>query len=294
MSSLLVRLARRLLGIPTLEARLQRVQEALGNIETRLQAHVQHFADAGFRVYSQWDEDGKIAWLLERIPVASRTFVEFGVEDYSEANTRFLLVQRHWRGLVLDCDRRSIAAIRRDPLYWQHDLRAEAVRVTAENINEILAAHGMQGEIGLLSIDVDGNDYWIWKAITTVRPVIVIVEYNARLGAERSLTVPYDPGFDRKKAHYSGIYYGASLAALVGLGRRKGYSLVGCNAAGNNAFFVRSDRLPPSIPERDAAGAFVPAGFREARHPDGRLAFLGADDERRILDALPWQSVEDE
>jgi hypothetical protein len=226
------------------------------------------------------------------VPIARRVFVEFGVEDYAEANTRFLLVNDGWSGLVMDASEENIRRIRRDPISWQHNLNSQQAFVTRENIDRLLADQGLTGDIGLLSIDIDGNDYWVWEAITVVTPAIVVVEYNARFGPDRAVSVPYDAGFERAKAHHSMIYYGASLRALWLLGKRKGYALVGCNAAGNNAFFVRRDLLPAALAELRPEEAFVPAGFREARDARGELALLDPREEAEILHGLPLVDVE--
>jgi hypothetical protein len=285
-------LLRRGLGIEALEERLGRLQEALGRMEARQLAGAPDMRSAEFQVYSQWGEDGILQWLLRQVPVANRVFVEFGIGDYRESNTRFLLVCGNWSGLVMDSSASHIERLREDPVYWKHDLKSDCVLVTAENIDALLGRHGVKGDIGLLSIDIDGNDYWVWRAVTVVRPAIVIVEYNARFGADRAVTVPYDPGFDRGRAHYSRIYYGASLAALARLAERKGYALVGCNSAGNNAFFVRRDCLGRTLPERSPGEAYVAAAFREARDRAGNLAFLTAQEERAILKDLPLIEVD--
>jgi hypothetical protein len=287
-------LRRRLPLLDSLDARLQRVQEALGRIESRQLSQL----DAGdargneFQVYSQWGEDGIIQWLLRHVAVEHRVFVEFGVEDYRESNTRFLLVNDNWSGLVIDSSESHMEALRRDPVYWRHNLKSLAAFVTRDNIDSLIVAQGLEQRVGLLSIDVDGNDYWIWRDIHAISPEIVIVEYNARFGPQRAVTIPYDPGFRRAQAHHSRIYYGASLAALARLGQRKGYALVGCNSAGNNAFFVRRDRLPAAIAERTPEAAFVPAGFRESRDAGGRLAFLSPAEEQRLLADLPLVEVD--
>lgn len=280
--------------IASLESRMRRVQEALGRIEHRLQRDLGagDWRDREFRVYSQWGEDGLIQHLVRVVPIARRVFVEFGVEDYQEANTRFLLVNGGWSGLVMDASPDHIRRIRQDPIFWQYNLKARETFVTRENIDAVLAQEGLAGDIGLLSIDIDGNDYWVWEAIGAVSPAIVVVEYNARFGAERAVSVPYDPQFARARAHPSMIYYGASLRALWALGRRKGYALVGCNAAGNNAFFVRRDLLPATLPERTPAQVFVPAQFREAHDAHGALALLDAAQEAEILRTLPVVDVE--
>ena len=287
-------LRRKLRHVASLEARLQRMQEALGRIERRqlLARPPGDWRGNEFRVYSQWGEDGLIQHLAAQVPIARRVFVEFGVEDYAEANTRFLLVNDGWSGLVMDASEENIRRIRRNPISWQHNLKSQQAFVTRENIDRLLADQGLAGDIGLLSIDIDGNDYWVWEAITAVTPAIVVVEYNARFGPDRAVSVPYDAGFERAKAHHSMIYYGASLRALWLLGKRKGYALVGCNAAGNNAFFVRRDLLPAALAERRPEEAFVPAGFREARDARGELALLDRREEAEILHGLPLVDVE--
>ena len=171
-------------------------------------------------------------------------------------------------------------------------MKAAQAFVTRENIDALIGTNGLSGEIGLLSVDIDGVDYFVWEAIMVVQPALVVVEYNARFGPERAVTVPYDAAFQRGAAHSSHIYYGASLAALVGLGKRKGYAFVGANSAGNNAFFVRRDLLPADLRERTAREGFVDCQFRESRDAAGRLAFFNAEEERAILARLPLEEVE--
>ena len=269
------------------------IREALGRIEARQTANAgAGFAEQEFRVFSQWGEDGILAYLLRHVRVPRKVFVEFGVETYVEANTRWLLVNDGWGGLVLDGSDDNIATIRRDPVYWQHPLKAAQAFITRENINDLLTAQGLTGEIGILSVDIDGVDYWVWEAITAVQPAIVIAEYNSLLGPERAVTVPYDPAFQRAKAHHSHSYYGASLAALVALGKRKGLAFVGSNTAGNNAFFVRRDLLAGPLRELTAAEGYVRRGFREARDAEGKLIFPTFEEEAALVNALPWVEVE--
>jgi hypothetical protein len=192
----------------------------------------------GYKVYSQNDEDGIIAEIFRRIGTTSRTFVEFGVETGVECNTAKLLVDG-WRGLWIEANPQSVAAIRGNFASLIADGRLSVVesRVTAENINALIAQSGLGNEIDLLSIDIDFNDYWIWKAIDAVNPRVVVIEYNATLRPPMSLVVPYRP-----ETQWDGSnYYGASLEALVKLGAEKNYRIVGCSIAGVNAFFVRAD-----------------------------------------------------
>ena len=287
------RIRERLTRLGQIERRLVRVQEALGRIEAR-QVATERAAGLHaneFRAFSQWGEDGIIQHLVRELGLQRSVFVEFGVETYEEANTRFLLTHDNWAGLVIDGSEENIRHIRRDAIYWQFNLKAECAFITAENINGLIERNGIAGEIGLLSVDIDGNDYWVWKAIDVISPIIVVAEYNARFGPTEPVTVPYDPTFVRGTAHHSMIYYGASLAALTRLGHSKGYALIGCNSSGNNAFFVRRDRLPTSLPELTAAEAFVQHQFRETRDRNGELAFVDPRAERDLMAGLPLVQV---
>lgn len=287
-------LRRKIANLSNFDERLKRIQEALGRIESRQCEALGHeeIIRNEFRVFSQWGEDGIVQHLLRSAKIDQKVFVEFGVEKYAESNTRFLLTNDNWSGVVLDGSKENIDAIRNDPIYWQYNLKAECAFITRENINELLVRQAIRGEIGLLSIDIDGNDYWVWEAVEIVHPAIVIVEYNARFGRDRAVVVPYDPGFLRSKAHPSMIYFGASLKALCSLGRKKGYAFVGCNSAGNDAFFVRRDLISERLPEIDIAKGFVPNQFREARNPRGEMAYLTYQEEQQILAALPVISLE--
>jgi hypothetical protein len=283
----------RLGQLGSINSRLTLLQEAVARIESRQLASERspHLIAHEFRAFSQWGEDGIIQYLIRELKLDREVFVEFGVETYVESNTRFLLCNNNWSGLVIDGSEENIQYIRQDPIYWRYNLKAECSFITAENINSLIERNGVRGEIGLLSVDIDGNDYWVWKAIDIVQPTIVIAEYNARFGPERAVTTPYDPGFVRSKAHHSLIYYGASLSALWSLATAKGYALVGCNSSGNNAFFVRKDRLPASLPSLSPAEAYVRNQFREARGADGKLAFVDPQDEIALLAGLPLVTV---
>lgn len=279
-----------------LEQRVRSLQEALGRIEARQIAALPPGAslqEREFRVYSQWGEDGILQHLTGVVSIERRVFVEFGVESYQEANTRFLLVNDNWAGLVIDGDAGEIEQVRRSREYWLYNLKAAHAFITRENINALLTEHGVSGEIGLLSIDLDGMDYWVWDAIDVIDPAIVVVEYNSRFGPDDAVTVPYDPQFDRRRAHHSLLYYGASLKALALLGKRKGYSLVGCGSAGLNAFFVRNDLRPECLPEQTPEEAYLVGQFCEAHDADGTRIKMSHEDQMRLVRGLPLVNVED-
>ena len=233
--------------------------------------------DAEFSVYSQRGEDGIIEYLLSRMSAPSEVFVEFGVQDYRESNTRFLLKNRNWRGLVLDGGAGHIESIRREEIHWRYDLTAVHAFVTAENINDLIRENGVSGEIGLLSVDIDGNDYWVWKAIDVVSPQVVICEFNSVLGIRHAVTVPYRGDFARTEAHPSNLFFGASLRALCQLPDQKGYAFLGCCTAGVNAFFVRRDCMR-GLAELSPEQGYVVSRIRESRDDSGALTFVGRED----------------
>lgn len=278
----------------SIDDRLQRVQLSLGRIENRQLAVScpNNFNNYEYQVYSQWGEDGLIQHLIASVTMDRLIFVEFGVENYTESSTRFLLINNNWSGLIIDGSEQHIKYIKNDPIYWHYNLKAECAFIDSGNINSLIQTNGISGDIGLLSVDIDGNDYWVWKAITIVNPRVVICEYNSLWGPKLSVTTPYDPNFVRGHAHFSNLYYGASIVALTTLANEKGYSLVGSNSAGNNIFFVRNDllnNLTVCTPEK----AWVKSQFREARNEAGQLTYLSFDERLKLLSDLSLVNIVD-
>jgi len=257
-----------------------------------LKSKVDNLADAEFRVYSQFGEDGIISFLINNIPIKNKIFIEFGVENYIESNTRFLLKRCNWQGLVIDGDRQNVSFIRSDPIHWRHNLKVECAFITTDNINSLIQTNGISEDIGLLSVDIDGNDYWVWDSINVINPRIVICEYNSLWGDTFSVTTPYDSAFSRTKAHYSNLYFGASITALTELANIKGYSLVGSNMAGNNLFFVRNDLLGdlPVVMPKDA---WIQSQIRESRDKSGQLTFLPFTERLALISEMPLINLDD-
>jgi hypothetical protein len=252
---------------------------------------IRHLGEIEFRVCSQWGEDGIIEWLCTKLPDIPRSFVEFGVENYAEANTRFLIENRGWRGLVFDGDKAHIEALRHEALYWRHDLTAAAAFITAENINSLIVDNSFKGPIGILSIDIDGNDYWVIEAIDCIDPAIIICEVNGVFGDTRAVTVPYRPDFRRMDAHYSGQYFGCSIGAIRKLCARKGYSFIGTNTNGVNAFFVRDDFASPILGAIEEPRAWPPR-HRDSRDRDGQLDFVRGIARYNIVADMPVVDLE--
>jgi hypothetical protein len=245
-----------------------------------------------FKVFSQFGEDGLIQRLIRHVPIVNKTFIEFGVEDFAESNCRFLMMNDNWRGFVMDGSAKRIAAIRRLPDIFKFDLAEKAAFVTRENVNALLATCGFDADAGILSIDVDGNDYWILEAIAVVTPRVLIVEYNALFGATRNITVPYDARFEKSRAHHSGLYFGASLGALASVAARKGYSLVAAESSGVNAFFVRTDLLGNGLVARTVVEAYHDTNVRQSRGADGKLDYLDRRGRAAAIRGMPVMNID--
>ena len=206
---------------------------------------LEHF---GRKIYSQNEEDGIIEQLFFRLDIkpGSGVFIEIGVQDGLECNTVYLL-HAGFSGTWIDTSTKDVAQIReRFALPLQEGRLAIRNKfVTAENIDEILATClRVEDKVVVLSIDIDGNDFWIWKAVSLISPLIIVIEYNGKFPPPLSCVQKYDPAVVWRGTDY----FGASLTALVKLGRAKGYSLVACNITGINAFFVRDDLIKSNFP----------------------------------------------
>jgi hypothetical protein len=276
--------------------KIEKIQESLGRLESRQLSGLDSgkIQDFEFQVYSQWGEDGIIQFLINEIEIENKIFVELGVEDYTECNTRFLLVNNNWSGLAIDGCEKYVERIKSSKSYWLYNLKVVNAFITRDNINLLLESNGLKGEIGLLSIDIDGNDYWIWDAIDIISPIIVIIEYNHRFGSKDAVTIPYDENFVRSK-HHSMIYFGASLKALCILAEKKGYEFIGCSNNGVNAFFVRKDKYPISLRKISPETGYKPGKFCEYRDITGKRVKISPDEEVNLLKSevnLPLVTIE--
>ena len=201
-----------------------------------------------FRLHSQNQEDGLLWALFQHAGVTTRRFVELG-SGSSGGNAAMFAGELGWTGLIVEGDAgKAGVAKRKFP-------RAAAVCawITPESVNELLTQHGYTGEVDLFSLDIDGNDYWVWKAMNACSPRVVVLEYNSMFGPDRAVTIPYDPTFSRRDHRF--CYFGASLAALTRVSAQKGYRLVAVEPTGVNAFFLRSD-VAPDIPACEPARAY--------------------------------------
>lgn len=206
--------------------------------------------DTGFRVFSQFEKDGMILFLFAVLGAENCTFVDVGAGDGINSNCANLALNFGWRGLFIDGNEESIergrAYYERHPSTWAYPPEFVHAMVQRENVNEIIKTAGFEGPIDLLSIDIDGNDYWIWDALDCVSPNVVIIETHVEFGF-RSIVVPYDKDYVYPGKHKQ--YHGASPVAMAKLAKRKGYRLVGANNYGFNTIYVRNGLGDELIPE---------------------------------------------
>jgi hypothetical protein len=175
--------------------------------------------------------------------------------------------------LVIDGDPKNIKFIKEDFIYWKYDITAIQSFITKDNINDLISSYTSIEDVGLLSVDIDGNDYWVLEAINCIKPRVLICEYNSVFGPEKKLTIPYKSDFVRSKAHYSELYFGASLNAFCHLAEKKGYDFIGTTKAGVNAYFVRKDLSAP-FKKYNSINGYNQSDNRDSKDAKGNLTFL--------------------
>jgi hypothetical protein len=233
---------------------------------------IKNLSEVEFSVFSQWGDDGIIDWLNHILNFKNKRFVEIGVEDYHECNTRFILKKNNWSGLVLDMSKKYIDKIKSQSVYWKHNLTAKKAYVTAENINQILTELDYNKNISLLSLDIDGNDFWVMKKLK-INADLIICEFNGIFGDIHEITVPYKKNFNRTKEHHSNLYYGCSIKSLISLLSKKKYFFIGTNSGGNNAYFINATHFQ-KIKKRIREFKIFSPKFRESRNKKFEKTFL--------------------
>jgi hypothetical protein len=248
--------------------------------------------DYEFKIFSEYGDDGIIQFLIQNLNIKNHSFIEFGVEDFSESNCRFLMMNNNYQGFVIDGSEKNINRLKNFDWFWRYDLQCECCFITKNNINDLIAKSGFE-DIAILHIDLDGNDYWIFEEInlSKINPAIVILEYNSVFGKKRAVSTPYIHDFCRTNYHYSNLCFGTSLPALNHLAEKKGYSLIGSNSAGNNAYFIRNDLLNDRVKKLSVEDAYVESKFRESRDQDGQLTYLRKDARYQLIKGLQVVNV---
>lgn len=224
----------------------------------------------GFKVFSQFEEDGILLYIFSIIGEGSKTFVEIGANDGINSNCSNFALHFSWSGLFLEGDARNIRRgqkfYSRIPTPYHPKPKFVQAMVKSENINDLLTQNGITGDIELLSIDIDGNDYWVWNAITAISPKVVVIETHIEFGTH-NIVVPYDPDYMFPGKHP--VYHGASVIAMNKLAEKKGYRLVAASDYGINQIYLRNDLAMNEIPAIDPAATLW--------HPKTQASFKDFD-----------------
>jgi hypothetical protein len=241
--------------------------------------------DVEFRAFSQSGEDGILLYLFALLGATTKRAIELAAGDGVECNTANLIVNHGWQALLVDSElalvERGRAFYRAHRSTWIWPPRFVHARLSVENVDALIVEQGFAGDVDLLSLDLDGMDYWIWQALRSARPRVVVVEYQTAWGPDERKVTAYDANFSLKRTA-AGLCYGAgaSLAALVALGRQKGYRLIGSQRYGFNAFFMRDDVGEGLFHEVSVASCFG--------HPHAQRILR---EDRGVLDTYEWITV---
>lgn len=239
--------------------------------------NIKKINDLDYKIFSQFGEDGIIDYLVQSLEITSPKFVEIGVGDYSECNTRFLFEIAQPKGLIIDCVNNFKNRVKKNISLWKGDLKVLNQKISSKNINQILDKEGFNSGIDIFSLDIDGVDYWILEKLPKNFSKIVIVEYNSIFGPDFKVSVPNINDFDRSNYHYSNLCFGASLKAMISLLEKKGYVFLGSTKSKVNAFFILKtevDKISLDIPDIDDLTYYTNSNITESRNVDGQLNYL--------------------
>ena len=243
--------------------------------------NISNLNEVDFKVFSQNGEDGIIDYLLFSLQIEKPKFIEIGVGDYYESNTRFLFERSSGDGLIIDIIDNFQKRVEKNIRLWRGNLKILNRKIDSENILATLKEFNFFDNIDLFSIDVDGIDYWILEKMPKKFCKLIVAEYNPYFGSNLEISVPNDKNFDRSKYHHSNLCFGASLKSIINLLDRKGFVFLGTNLFKNNAFFVNSDfkdNLFLEIPNNNELNSFTNASFRESRDINNKLNFIDPKD----------------
>ena len=240
---------------------------------------VKDLTETEVKIFSQNGEDGIIDYLIQRLNLDNKNFVEIGVGNYRESNTRFLYNRFHPKGLIVDYIDDMEKKVKPFMNLWKGDLRICNKKINSENILKLLDG-SCDFEVDLFSIDIDSIDYWIIKKLKKNISKIFVAEYNPVFGAKLEITVPNISGFERRNYHYSNLCYGMSLKALINLMDQKGYYFIGVNLQKINAFFIlkkfKKEKFFPSIEIKNLDN-YTNSNIRDSRDKNNNLNYLSGD-----------------
>ncbi len=254
-------------------------QSAFSFFEIRKKEYdtVKSLEEVNFKVFSQNGEDGIVDYLLNRLNIIKPKFIEIGVGDFSECNTRYIYKKNYPKGLIIDIEKNFQSKVSKIEDIWKGGLIVIEDEINTENINSIIEQNGFSNNVDLFSLDIDGVDYWIIESLPKNFSKIAVAEYNPYFGSEHQITVPNISKFNRTKYHYSNLCFGCSLSALIKVMESKNMKFVGSNNFKNNAFFINNDfinKLNIIFPDTKKLGNFTDANFLESRDKNYKKNYI--------------------
>lgn len=250
---------------------------------------MRHLWDAEVSVFSQWGEDGILDYLCDLMDISKPRVVEFGAGSFNECNSRFLAENRSASVLAVDARSDLKTSVMQRDIRWRTTVIPRVEWITPETAPEAMKfAKDAFGGVDIVSLDIDGNDYWVAESLLLEGVQIIVVEYNPLFGHKMAVSIPRADYFDRTAAHYSWLYYGASIMAFIQLFTRKGFTFAGTNRVGNNAFFIADGCKIPfqTTPPKDLA-PYTDWRVREGRDPEGQLTLEVQAESIKRLAHLP-------
>jgi len=247
---------------------------------------IKNLEEVDFKIFSQFGEDGILDFLLYKLKIKKPKFLEIGIGDYRESNTRYIYEKNSCKGMVVDRNKNLKEKVSKIVKLWRGELIIVEEVVTSKNILDIINKNNFDKNLDLFSLDIDGNDYWVLKVLPEKFSKIVVLEYNALFGPDLEITTPNLENFDRKKYHYSHLCYGASLKAHIKLMAEKKFIFIGTNLACNNAFFVNEDeanKLNFTLPNIEDLKKYTKSYIRDSRSPDGKLNYLSYKEKLKTI-----------
>lgn len=242
--------------------------------------NIKNLEELDYKIFSQNGEDGILDYLLYKNKIEKPKFIEIGVGDYYESNTRFIFERTSCEGLIIDIIENFKKKVEKNTKVWRGNLSILQKKIDAENFLPTIKEYNFLDNIDLFSLDIDSIDYWILEKLPNKFSKIIVAEYNPYFGSEFNITVPNDPDFNRTNYHYSNLCFGASLKSIVKLLSNKGFIFLGTNLFRNNAFFINEDfkdNLSIEIPDPNNLSKFTNAYFRESRDLNNKLTLISPE-----------------
>lgn len=275
---------------------------SLGQMATRIskmnKSHSKMLWDYEVKVFSQWGEDGILDFLCSELEIFKPRMLELGAGNFIECNSRFLAENLNASVVAVDSRKDFAATLKSLDIFWRTSLLPLTMWITPVTIKDIdKKSRYFLDQIDIISLDIDGNDFWVAQEMNFKDVRIVVVEYNPIFGSEFAVTIPRADNFDRTEAHYSNLYYGVSLRAWVNFFKEIDFRFIGSNRAGNNAFFVLENevsKLTLKLPDIDNLFLFVDWRVRESRNQKGELTSLSMKDGRTLIAELPLIDLENQ